>query len=733
MEVHADMAQSEEIIRSGGCHDCGGKCIHRVHVKDGKIVRIETDNGEEPQLRSCLRGRSYRQRVYSPDRLRYPMKRVGSRGEGKFERISWDEALDTIATELKEVKETYGPAAILHVFSSGSTGYLHNWQAVQRLLNLFGGCTVRWGTPSAEGSVFASIATYGTLYTAHTRDDLVNSRLIVMWGWNPAVTIQGTNTSLYFAQAKEAGTKIISVDPRFTDSTAVFADQWVPIRPGTDVAAMIAMAYVIIKENLQDQKFLDTYTVGFDKFKDYVLGIEDGIPKTPAWAEPITNVPAATIENLARAYATNKPAALMPGHGPARAAYGEQFHRATSTLAAMTGNIGIHGGNPAGFGTDRLGPRVPEGENPVEQGAPSLGYIGGGVLDSTIKSRYRVHGSKVWDAILKGKAGGYPSDFKLLYIVDSNCLNQHLNSNKGVEALKKIEFIVVHEQFMTATARFADILLPINTIMERNDIHRPLYPGFYYIYSNKAIQPLCESKSDFEIAIDLAPRLGVTNYGYKTEDEWLRYILEKCHDLYGDVCGYDELKSKGVYKLQHREPVVAFKAQIEEPDNNPFPTTSGKIEIYSQQIAALDHPEIPPIPKYIEAWESRSDPLSSIYPLQLITTHSRRRANSTYDNIPWLKETEPNSIMINSADAQTRGINNGDQVRVFNDRGEMIIQAKVTERIMPGVVDIGQGAWFMPDEMGIDKGGCANVLTKDEHSPGGAFPFNTCLVEVGKA
>ena len=338
----------EEIVTTTCASHCGGSCILKLHLKDGVITRIETDDGEEPQLRACLRGRAYRQRVYAPDRLLYPMKRIGERGEGKFERISWDEALDTIASEIIRVRDTYGPASILYLHMGGDLGNLHTAGQMAKVLSLAGGFTEAWGMTSFQGGMYAQQVTYGTHYTCNTRDDLVNSRLIIMWGWNPASTITGVNTNWYLAQAKEAGAKIVAVDPRYTDSAATFAHQWIPIRPGTDGAMLLAMAYVMIKENLQDQQFLDTYTLGFDKFKDYVTGIEDGVAKTPAWAEAITGVPATTIENLAREYATIKPAALMAGIAPGRTAYGEQYHRIAITIAAMTGNIGIHGGDAAG-------------------------------------------------------------------------------------------------------------------------------------------------------------------------------------------------------------------------------------------------------------------------------------------------------------------------------------------------------------------------------------------------
>ncbi len=733
----------EKVITTTCNTHCGGACVLKVHVREGVITRIETDDGEEPQFRACLRCRAYRQRVYAPDRLKFPMKRVGNRGEGKFQRISWDEALDKVASELKRVRDTYGPASILGLCSGGDLTVLHHQPTLHRLLCMMGGYTEVWGFFSYEGGYFAAAATYGTMVaTTNTRDDLLNSRLIIMWGWDPANSIQRTGTAWYLAQAREAGIRIVSVDPRYTDTTATFAHQWIPIRPCTDAAMLIAMAYVIITENLYDQKFLDTYTVGFNQFKDYVLGIEDGTAKTPAWAETITGVPAATIENIAREYATTKPAALIGGIAPGRTAYGEQYHRAAMALAAMTGNVGIHGGSSAdrSWGGEYWGGEVPflvrtsgrmrSPGNPLNRDAPprpnTIPARGGGSNSSA-----KTNMTTLADAILKGKAGGYPADFKLLYLANANYLNQVHNVNKTVEAFKALEFIVVQEQFMTPTAKFADILLPVCTFLERNDFTSGGATPFFG-YVKKVIEPLGESKSHLEIGIGLAERLGLTDYNDKTEEEWLRGIVAGYQEI-SDIPDYDTIKKQGIHKVKLAEPYVAFKKQIEDPAANPFPTPSGKIEIYSRQLADLNNPQFPPVPKYIQTWESINDPLAQKYPLQLITTHSKRRAHTQFDNIPWLRELLPQAMLINSTDAKARGINNGDMARVFNDRGETIILAKVTERIMPGVVDIPQGAWYDPDEKGIDRGGCANILTRDVISPGGAFPTNTTLVQVEKA
>jgi anaerobic dimethyl sulfoxide reductase subunit A len=345
--MDSERSQEQVIMTTCSSH-CGGACGLKLYVKEGVITRIETDDGEEPQARACLRGRAYRQRVYDPDRLLYPLKRVGERGEGKFQRISWDEALDAVAGEIKRVRDTYGPQAIILKTSAGETNFVHTAaMAVDRLLCLAGGYSAAWGYFSYEGGTFAELTTYGTLSTQSAREDFLNSRMIILWGWNPAVTIQDTNTTWWLAQAKEAGCRVVSVDPRHTETTAAVAHQWIPIRPGTDTAMMLAMAYVMVKEGLHDRAFLDKYTYGFDKFEGYVTGSEDGVPKTPDWAAPITGVPAAVIAGLAREYATTRPAALIAGIGPGRSAMGEQYHRAAIALSAMTGNIGVPGGSAA--------------------------------------------------------------------------------------------------------------------------------------------------------------------------------------------------------------------------------------------------------------------------------------------------------------------------------------------------------------------------------------------------
>ena len=731
------------IVPTTCAHDCGAQsnCLLKLHVKNGVIIRIETDDGDEPQLRACARGRAQRQRVYAPNRLQYPMRRVGERGEGKFERISWDEALDKIASEMKRIKTAHGPGAFVNLQYAGEFGL--QGVAVGRLMNMFGGNLQHWGGASLEGNYWSAQATYGTRLATLQNINLSTARLIIMWAWNPANNLHDNSSNpVRMSQAKEAGVRIVCVDPRYTVSAALYADEWIPIIPGTDTAMLIAMAHLMISENLHDQGFLNTYTVGFDKFKEYVLGVEDGIAKTPTWAEAITGVPAATIERLAREYATTKPAALMLAYGPGRTAYGEQFFRAANTLMAMAGNIDAFQREASemgylprvrGFGKGRnpfdyepgTTPPVGEGDaNRYQTRDETQSSRMGSSLDPALKSRRRVLQGKIYDAILQGKAGGYPSDIKMVWVNCGNTLNQFPNTNKGVRAFKQLEFIVVSEQFMTPTAKFADILLPVTTHLERNNIY-----GLFY--ANKAIEPMFESKSDFDICCELAPRLSINNYSDKTEEEWLRWEMST-PDMRRYIPDYDAFKKQGVYRFPPLERTSSFSQQIGGPQNRPFSTPSGRIEIYSETIADLNNPKIPPIPKYIETWESRNDPLAEKYPLQLITTHFKLRAHSNFHNVQWLTELEPQRVSINAADAEARRIRNEEEVRIFNDRGEIIIPAFVTETIMPGVVNISEGAWYNPDSQGIDHGGCPNVLTKDEHSPAGAWCTHTSLVQVAK-
>ena len=315
----------------------------------------------------------------------------------------------------------------------------------------------------------------------------------------------------------------------------------------------------------------------------------------------------------------------------------------------------------------------------------------------------------------------------MAYIAGTNRLNQFSNVNKGIKAFKSLEFIVIHEQFMTPTAKFADIILPVNTFMERNDAAVPWLGSPYYIYLNKAIDSLYESKSDLEICREILKKMDVKSSLLELpEDQILRLFIAPRKD----IKSYNKMKKDGYFKVEVEEPFIAFKEQIIDPENNPFPTLSGKIEIYCKHIAEKNNPIMPPIPKYFSHEEHYDSPKAKKYPLQLLTPHNKRRTHSTLSMIPWLEEIEPHAAWINPIDAESREIKDGDLVDIYNDNGRIRIPAKVTPRIIPGAVVVYQGSWYNPNEKGVDLGGCANVLTNDVYSPGGAFPMNSTLVEI---
>jgi anaerobic dimethyl sulfoxide reductase subunit A len=729
----------ERMIRTGcPSHNCGGRCLLRVFVRDGTIIRIEGDDrpGDsvaDPQLRACVRGRAYRHRQYHPDRLKYPMKRVGPRGEGKFERISWDEASNRVAREILRIRDKHGNAALYVPYGTGGYSQLTGRRTAERLLNLVGGSLGFYNSYSWACISAATPTVYGTAITGNQRQDWLNTKYFLMWGWNPAEARDGTNTEYFVRLARERGARTVCVDPRMTPSVVSLADEWVPIRPGTDTAMMSAMAYVMITESLTDRDFVRTHCVGFDaaqmppgcetdeSYTDYILGTRDGIAKTPDWAEPITGVPRATIARIAREYATAKPAVLYQGYGMQRRAYGEQVVRAGCVLPAITGNVGIPGGWAGGVALQAPdgGPSwlvFPTGENPVKAMIPSF----------------------LWtEAVVRGKGMGpgdgvvgadrLDSDIKLIYAVASNCLvNQHANINRNAGILRdesRVEFIVVQDNFLTPTGRFADILLPACTQFEAWGIADGWKYGDEVLLMPKIVEPPFETKSDYAICAEVAERLGVRAAYTEGLDErgWVGRALDRYRQArLPGIPSLEEFEASnaGVYSVPVTKPAVAFEDFRRDPEGHPLPTPSGKIEIFSKTLAALGRPDvIPAVPKYIREWESPFGPEAGAYPLQAVGHHALSRVHSTHDNVDWLNEAFPQRALINPADAAARGLKDGDPVRVFNDRGAIVLPCRVTNRIMPGVVDIPQGAWWTPDTDGVDRRGSINVLTSERWTP----------------
>jgi anaerobic dimethyl sulfoxide reductase subunit A len=478
------------------------------------------------------------------------------------------------------------------------------------------------------------------------------------------------------------------------------------------------MAYVIVSEGLHDQEYCDRHVLGFDddhlpegapagsSYRSYLLGLSDGLPKTPEWAAAITGIPAETIRRLAIEFATAKPAALQAGYAPGRTAYGEQFHRAVYALCAMTGNVGIPGGNSgtSNGATGRNGIKMlPIGKNPVNS---------------------KVASSMLADLLVRGQEGGYPADIKLIYSAGGDLFNQAPNAGKIISALDKVEFIVGQDQFLTPTCRYADIVLPATTFWERNDVHTPWAGALHYaIYMRQAIAPMYECRNDIDIFGELARRLGIEGYNDKSESEWLRELTSPAID------DFDTFAEQGVARFPAPADAVAFAKQIRDPENFKFSTPSGKIEIYSMVLAANPDPYglgiIPPIPTWIPMEAPDAN-----YPLALCTPKSKARTHSIHGNQPILARVDPECVWMHRADAAARGIIDDQLVRVFSAQGATSLPVRVTDRIAPGVVSIKEGAWFTPSVDGVDTEGCANALTDDRSSPCGATTYNSNWVEI---
>ncbi len=746
--------------------NCGSRCPLRVHVRNGEVVRIEPDNtGSEKfgdfQIRACVRGRSVRHRIYNADRLKYPMKRVGKRGEGKFAQISWEEALDTIANSMKSIKEKYGNEAFYINYATGSLGAFlrRSWPPgtsfIARLMNAYGGYLNHYGTYSTAEIAAAMPYTYGA-NSGNSIDDIVNSKLVVIFGNDPSSTRMSGGGVVYFLQQakKIGGAKVIVIDPLYTDTAATVGDEWVPIRPGSDAALVSAMAHVMITEKLVDQAFLDKYCVGYDdahlpegvpagsSYKAYILGEgPDKTIKTPAWAAPITGIPERTIVRLAREIALTKPAYIVQGWGPQRQASGEQTCRAIAMLPILTGNVGISGGNTG-----------------AREGAFGLPFPAFPSLENPVKTSISVF---MWtDAIERGDQMTALADgvrgadklkvpIKFIWNYAGNCLvNQHSDAGRTIKLLQdesKCEMIVVSENHMTASAKVADILLPDVSMLEVDDIVTQGSSGNmgYVIFASKAIEPMFECRNIYDVCTELSKRLGIADKFTegKSYDDWLRWTVDEARKKIPELPEFDKFREMGIFRKNAKAPIVALKAFRDDPDKNKLTTPSGKIEIYSKALDDISKkwklPEgdvITALPIYTPTWETPSDPLSKKYPLQMIGQHFKQRTHSTYGNVDWMKEAVPQEVWINAADAEARGITHGDMVKVFNDRGTIVLPAKVTVRITPGVISVPQGAWYNPDANGVDRGGCVNTLTSWRPSPlAKGNPQHTNLVQVVKA
>lgn len=714
---------AERIIPTMGRNNCGGRCRILVHEKDGEIISIKGDPAY-PDKMPCIRGLNYHKTFLGDDRLTIPLKRVGKRGEGKFESITWEEAIDIITKEWIRIRDTYGPESRYVNYAWGISAVLSGLNLAKRLLALDGGYLEYYNSYSTACTNYTTPYLYGTIYSGSTFDTLMDSKLIILWANNPQET-RFDNLMYWLRKAKKNGTEIIVIDPRKNATVKALNAEWIGIKPTTDCALMDAMAYVIWKEDLYDHFFVEERCLGFDRYFSYLDGAEDGVSKTPEWASEITGVPVEKIVELARKYASAKPAALMQGYGGQRHMNGEQYTRGGVALACLTGNVGISGGWASGAAQCKTVdfPALPDVQNPVKKSISCFMWTDAIANGETFGAKDGLKGGEKLDSGIK----------MILNLAGNILINQHSDINKTKKILEDesmCEFIVCSDLFMTPSAMYADILLPGTSMFEGDNIVKPWNRGDFIGASNQIIEPVGESRFEFDWLYEVAERLGLVEKfsdGHKDYKEWLRSIYDEYKtDAMPD---YDIFKKEGIYVYPDCPTVIAFEA--ERRGEKLFATPSGKVEIYSPTLEAMRDERIPAVPGYVEVEEGPGK--SEKYPLQLIGWHTLGRCHTIHFNNRELQTKYPQQLWMNPADAVERGLENEDIVEVWNDRGKIIVPVLLTEEIIPGVTAIAQGAWHKMDAEGNDVTASINVLTTQKPTPlAKGNPQHTNLVNVRK-
>lgn len=744
---------------------CHSSCLLKIVTENNIIKRIETDdqgNDEygQQQVRACLRGRSLHKRTFSPDRLKYPMRRVGKRGEGKFERISWDEALTEVHARLSSVIEKHGNQAIFSRVGYGKPNAPYHF--VPRFLNMIGGHLPAAGNYSSHQIDTAARITYGdkkfTMGSAPT--EFRHSDLILYIGNNPAVTRMsgGSDTYNYQVNKTKSTPRTIIIDPQYTDTACGREDQWIPIRPGTDAALVEAIAYVLITENFVNESFLTSHCYGYDAepgdpdkgipalsesfgYKAYILGLgPDATAKTPQKAAKVCGIPEEVIYALARELGNAKAPFIAQGWGPQRQAAGEQTARAIFMLPILLGQIGLPGTNNGGsdfmFESTDIS-KMPEGENQVKVKVPCFKWL------EAVERGHEMTAKS--DGIVGGDS--LDTDVKCIFVYQGNwLLNQHSDCNGTAKILadeEQLEFIFVMDNFMTASAKFADILLPDITWLENSRI---VSFSTHLTKTEHVLDPMYECRHPYNVFAQLADRFGVKEAFTegRSWDGWQQHLYELSREKHSHFPPYSVLDQKKTIRIPFDPNADRYvlKAFREDPSKNPLPTASGKIEIYSHQLAQYAQEWILPegdiitaLPNYVATWEGYEDfEMKKKYPLQLIGCKPKGRTHSTFQEVPWLREVLEDAVIMNPIDAQERNLAVNDMVHVYNDRGVVLIPIRITPRVMPGVVVIPEGTWYRPNNKGIDVGGCINTLTKRRATAlAKANPQGTNLVEVRKA
>ncbi|MCL5265404.1 MAG: molybdopterin-dependent oxidoreductase [Chloroflexi bacterium] len=700
------------------CGICPGGCGVDVELVDGKIERI-TPLKDHPMGIVCVRGAHSKDVVYSPDRLKYPLIRTGKKGEGRFERISWDEAFAQIADRLHEIKRTVGPEAVMTYMGRGAfdVSLIEPFAPAGVESNSSKSLIYPFGSPNNAGcsslcyvsyGVLAPLTTLGlTMRSAHS--DFANANLIVVWGANPA-TDSPPIAMRQILEAKKRGARVIAIDHMRTEMASK-AHQWIPIRSGTDGALALGMINVIAEEGLYDKEFVEKWTVGFEDLRQYVRKF------SPEEVERITRVPRQLVVDTARAIATARHATLSMYTGLEYTNSGVQNLRAVLILYAITGNLDAPGGIVLRAKTK--GPYNRTDIDPPDHPKP-IGYDKYPLFCDLNKAAQFMEAPR---AILRGD----PYPIKALIIDGASIITGYPNPDLWKECLAKLDLLVVIDRFMTADAMYADFVLPATTYFENFSYQR--HAGYVQL-RQRVIEPIGEARSDYSIFVELARRLGYGHLFPQSEDELVEFVMRN-HPV-----SLDELRRhpEGVRfgkPEQHRK----YERGLLREDRRPgFETPSGKVEISSSVLAEYGYE---PLPIYTEPIEGplANEELAKRYPLILNTGARIQSAfRSQHLNIPGLLKLQPEPhVRMHPQDAQARGITDGDRVYVETVRGRVIFTAKVTDAVMPGGVEVNAGGGG-PLQANAWREANVNYLTDpDNRDPISGFPiFKALLCEVAK-
>ena len=670
----ATKATSGTIVVRGACpHDCPDTCATLVEVQDGRAVGFRGDPAHPvTQGWLCAKVRPYLQRVYAPDRLQYPMRRIGEKGSGQWERITWDEALAEIAGRWHAIIAEDGAAAILPYSFSGTLGLLQGTVAATRLWRKMG-VTGLDGSLCGDAAMAAVVATVGAGW-APDPADLVHAKLIIIWGHNPAST--SPHYVPFLREAQRAGAHVVVIDPRRT-TTARSADEHLQPRPATDGALALGLMHVLFRDGLHDEAWLRENTVGWEALRERTLAYP------PERVAAITGIPAERIEALATRYGTTKPATLKFTDGIQRHGNGGQTCRALSCLTAVVGQIGVRGGGLT-YSTSGYVQWDREAVSHASECPPTPRFV-----------NYNRLG-----AALTGEAADPP--IRSLYVFSANPVAANPNSNLIIEGMLRPDlFTVVHEQFMTDTAMLADIVLPATTQLEQTDLHKA-YGHRNLQYNHAAIVPLAEAKSNWEVSRLLARAMGHNElWLYQTPEEVLQEIIEasrEANPTLGQVT-LRQLQDEGTVPYALEDGHVPFADGV-------FPTPSGKVELYCEAMVGEG---LDPLPEYFPPAEFAVGlgPDEAGQPaLVLLTGASHHFVSTSMANQPSLvaKEGTP-FIEMNPEDAAARGIVHGEDVVVSNRRGWCTLRAVVTEDVIPGVAVSPKGRWasLSPDGRNVNR------------------------------